>query len=64
MAYRFRAGHQIRVQISGGAHPRWARNPGTGEPLGTAVELIAGQREIRYGPDHPSRVTLPSWCSP
>lgn len=30
-AHRFRAGHRIRWQISGGAHPRYARNPGTGE---------------------------------
>ncbi|MFF2013416.1 CocE/NonD family hydrolase [Streptomyces sp. NPDC058195] len=30
-AYRFPAGHRIRWQISAGAHPRYARNPGTGE---------------------------------
>ncbi|MEV2211379.1 CocE/NonD family hydrolase [Streptomyces sp. NPDC050997] len=30
-AYRFAAGHRIRWQISGGAHPRYARSPGTGE---------------------------------
>ncbi|MET7290122.1 CocE/NonD family hydrolase [Streptomyces sp. NPDC005573] len=30
-AHRFAAGHRIRWQISGGAHPRFARNPGTGE---------------------------------
>ncbi|MER6346494.1 CocE/NonD family hydrolase [Streptomyces sp. NPDC001532] len=30
-AHRFPAGHRIRWQISGGAHPRFARNPGTGE---------------------------------
>ncbi|MEU0075802.1 CocE/NonD family hydrolase [Streptomyces sp. NPDC006332] len=31
-AHRFAAGHRMRWQISGGAHPRYARNPGTGEP--------------------------------
>ena len=31
-AHRFPAGHRVRWQISGGAHPRYARNPGTGEP--------------------------------
>ncbi|MFE7403371.1 CocE/NonD family hydrolase [Streptomyces sp. NPDC057557] len=31
-AHRFAVGHRIRWQISGGAHPRYARNPGTGEP--------------------------------
>ncbi len=30
-AHRFAVGHRIRWQISGGAHPRYARNPGTGE---------------------------------
>jgi putative CocE/NonD family hydrolase len=30
-AHRFAAGHRIRWQISGGAHPRYVRNPGTGE---------------------------------
>ncbi|MEU6181433.1 CocE/NonD family hydrolase [Streptomyces coeruleorubidus] len=29
-AHRFAVGHRIRWQISGGAHPRYARNPGTG----------------------------------
>ncbi|OKI86857.1 peptidase S15 [Streptomyces sp. CB02414] len=30
-AHRFAAGHRIRWQISGGAHPSYARNPGTGQ---------------------------------
>ncbi|WP_430980967.1 CocE/NonD family hydrolase [Streptomyces luteoverticillatus] len=30
-AHRFRAGHRLRWQISAGAHPRYARDPGTGE---------------------------------
>ncbi|MFD8543252.1 CocE/NonD family hydrolase [Streptomyces sp. NPDC059649] len=30
-AHRFPVGHRIRWQISGGAHPRYPRNPGTGE---------------------------------
>ncbi|MFE0874528.1 CocE/NonD family hydrolase [Streptomyces smyrnaeus] len=38
-AHRFAAGHRIRWQISGGAHPRFARNPGTGEPALEATEL-------------------------
>ncbi|HET8659031.1 MAG TPA: CocE/NonD family hydrolase, partial [Micromonosporaceae bacterium] len=58
-AYRFARGHRIRVQVSGGAHPRYARNPGTGEPLGTATELRAGQREVFHDPRHASAVLLP-----
>jgi len=29
-AHRFARGHRIRLQVCGGAHPRFARNPGTG----------------------------------
>ncbi|TLS41537.1 CocE/NonD family hydrolase [Streptomyces montanus] len=39
-SYRFLAGHRIRWQISGGAHPRYARNSGTGESPADAVDLI------------------------
>jgi len=40
-AYRFAAGHRIRLQVSSGAHPRFARNTGTGEPLATTTRLVA-----------------------
>ncbi|WNI23295.1 CocE/NonD family hydrolase [Streptomyces sp. ITFR-16] len=39
-AYRFGAGHRVRWQISGGAHPRFAPNPGTGEARSTATEFV------------------------
>ncbi|MDG4757033.1 CocE/NonD family hydrolase [Micromonospora sp. WMMD710] len=58
-AYRFAAGHRLRLQVSGGAHPRWARNPGSGESLGTAVTLCAGWREVLHDPEHPSALMLP-----
>ena len=58
-AYRFAAGHRIRVLVSGGAHPRYARNPGTGEPLGTATRLVATTHEVFHDPDHPSALILP-----
>ncbi|MGI5426528.1 CocE/NonD family hydrolase [Streptomyces sp. CA-179760] len=40
-AYRFPAGHRIRWQLSGGAHPRYARNPGTGKSGAEAVDFAA-----------------------
>jgi putative CocE/NonD family hydrolase len=58
-AYRFRRGHRVRVQIASGAHPRWARNPGSGEPLATATTLIAADQEIFHDPAHPSAIILP-----
>jgi uncharacterized protein len=57
-AHRFRRGHQLRVQISSGAHPRFARNPGTGEPLATAIRLVAADQVVYHDPEHPSAVVL------
>lgn len=57
-AHRFAAGHRIRVQVSSGAHPRYARNPGTGEPLATATRLVAAHQEVFNGPEQPSAVSL------
>lgn len=58
-AYRFRRGHRIRVQVSSGAFPRYARNTGTGEPHGTATVLRAADQEVHHGPGCPSAVVLP-----
>ncbi|HEX5295025.1 MAG TPA: CocE/NonD family hydrolase [Streptosporangiaceae bacterium] len=56
-AYEFGAGHRLRLQVAGGAHPRFARNTGTGEPLATATALVPGTTEVAHGPD--SVLTLP-----
>jgi uncharacterized protein len=60
IAHRFGAGHRIRVQISSGAHPRLARNTGTGEPLTNATRLVAADQEIFHDPDHVSVLQLPA----
>lgn len=57
-AHRFRSGHCLRVQVSSGAHPRYARNPGSGEPLGTATRLLAASQSIYHDPTHPSAIML------
>ena len=58
-AHRFRAGHRIRLQISGGAHPRYARNLGTGEPVGQATRGAPTNHRICHGSTTPSSLTLP-----
>ncbi|WNG61333.1 CocE/NonD family hydrolase [Archangium gephyra] len=58
-AHRFLVGHRIRLQVSSGAHPRFARNPGTGEPLGTAKTLAAADQAVFHDPSHPSALLLP-----
>jgi len=58
-AYRFRAGHCLRLQISSGAHPRFNRNLGTGEPIGTGTRMLAADQTIYHDAAHPSAVVLP-----
>jgi len=57
-AHRFKKGHSIRLQVSSGAHPRFVRNPGSGEPLATAKKLIAANQTIFHDPEHPSAIVL------
>jgi putative CocE/NonD family hydrolase len=58
-AHQFGPGHRLRLQVSSGAHPRYARNPGSTEPLATASTLHAAQQAIYHDPTHPSAVLLP-----
>ncbi|MBP1823242.1 CocE/NonD family hydrolase [Mycobacterium sp. OAE908] len=58
-AYRFKRGHRIRTQVSSGAFPRYARNPGTGEPRATATRLHAADQYVYHDAAHPSAVILP-----
>ena len=58
-AHTFRRNHSLRVVVASGAHPRYARNTGTDEPLGEAVTLEAADIEIFHDPQHPSAIHLP-----
>lgn len=60
IAHRFASGHRIRLQVSSGAHPRYVRNPGTGEDPLTARTQRAVDVEVLYGPEHPSALVLPT----
>ncbi len=53
-AHRFLSGHSLRLQISSGAHPRYARNPGSGEPLPTASKCVVADQAIYHDPTHQS----------
>jgi uncharacterized protein len=63
-AYRFAAGHRLRLQISGGAHPRFARNTGTGEPPATGTRLVPVDVTIRHDTDRPATLLLPVIATP
>ena len=58
-ANTFRAGHRIRLQVSSGAHPLYARNAGTGEPLASGTNLRSADQEVFHDPARPSCITLP-----
>jgi uncharacterized protein len=58
-AYRIRAGHRIRVQVSGGAFPRFARNFGTAQPFAAATRAVRCRFEIYHDSRHPACVLLP-----
>jgi putative CocE/NonD family hydrolase len=60
LGHRFAAGHRIRLQVSSGAHPRYARNPGTGEDWLTATAMRAVDIELLHGVRHPSALVLPA----
>ena len=58
-AYRLQPGHRIRVQVSGGAFPRFARNFGTPEPFAAATMARRCRFEIYVDSQHPAYVLLP-----
>ncbi len=62
IAHRFAAGHRIRLQVSSGAHPRYARNLGTGQDPASATpdRMRAVALELLRDSAHPSAVTLPA----
>jgi putative CocE/NonD family hydrolase len=58
-AYYFKRGHRIRLIIASGAHPRWARNLGTGESWVNGQTLRQAQQTILHDRERPSRLSLP-----
>lgn len=58
-AYHFRRGHRIRLCVASGAHPRWNRNFGTGEPFTTGTDLRVAQQAVYCDQTHPSALRLP-----
>jgi putative CocE/NonD family hydrolase len=58
-AHRFAPGHRIRLQVSGGAHPRFARNPGNGQVDAPAADLVPTSYGIGLGGQDTSMLLLP-----
>jgi hypothetical protein len=64
VAHRFRRGHRLRLQVSSGAHPRYARNTGSSEPLATATTLLTADQQVHHDREHPSAIILPVAIDP
>ena len=58
-AMTFRAGHRVRVQVSSAAHPLYARNTGSGEPIGSASQLIPSEHHVYHDRARRSAIILP-----
>jgi putative CocE/NonD family hydrolase len=58
-AHRFRQGHCLRLLVSSGAHPRWSRNLGTGEPDATGASMVFAEQMIFHDEARPSALVLP-----
>ena len=58
-AHRFGRGHRIRLQVAGGAHPRFARNPGNGLFDAPAEDLVPTQYDIGLTAENTSVLLLP-----
>jgi putative CocE/NonD family hydrolase len=58
-AHRFGPGHRIRLQVCGGAHPRFARNPGNGQVDAARDDLVPTQYDIGLTAESTSVLLLP-----
>jgi putative CocE/NonD family hydrolase len=56
---RFRAGHQIRVEVASASFPQFDRNMNTGGVARTETSGIPAVQTILHDAEHPSHVVLP-----
>jgi len=59
IAYQVQKGHQIRLIVASGAHPRRVRNLGTDEPFMTATQSVTTQVTLYTGDKSASLIQLP-----
>jgi putative CocE/NonD family hydrolase len=59
IAHVFQAGHRIRLQVAGGAHPRFSRNLGTGADLIHGTQTATVTHHVQHSSANPSALVLP-----
>lgn len=55
----FRAGHRIRLEVASSNHPRFDRNPNTGESTATSARMVKATNVVLHDRQHPSALVLP-----
>jgi putative CocE/NonD family hydrolase len=55
----FKAGHQIRLEVSSSNFPRYDRNLNTGEDNGTSTEMRSAEQTVHHSAARPSHIVLP-----
>jgi uncharacterized protein len=60
VSHVFLPGHRIRLQVTGGAHPRFFRNLGTDGDQITSKATAPVSHQIHHGGDYPSALVLPT----
>jgi predicted acyl esterase len=59
ISHVFLPGHRIRLQVSGGAFPRYARNLGTAENPVTGAKTAPVSYRVFHGGEQPSAIAMP-----
>lgn len=57
-AYRFAAGHRLRLEVSSSNFPRYDNHPNSSGPLHTAQATTVAQQTVFHGGNTPSRLVL------
>ena len=55
----FKAGHQIRVEVSSSNFPRFDRNTNTGNTIAEDTEFKPAMQTVLHSSTYPSHITLP-----
>jgi uncharacterized protein len=59
VGHRFAPGHRLRIQVSSGSHPVYARNLGTADPPAGATTMRSADQVVYHEPGRLSSVLLP-----
>jgi uncharacterized protein len=59
ISHVFLAGHQIRLEVSSSAFPKYDRNLNTGGPLATGTDMVTATNSVWHTEAWPSQLILP-----